>query len=136
MDSYVDKLLKDLDQRRLLAQDRFIVEIVARLCEYMERNNISRAELARKVGKDRSFVSQVLSGERNFQVRTLADMIYALGADLQFSLAESRRAHPLEEEVWETDIEAMSAYRQIPETETESEIITYFDGYRESKLAA
>ncbi|MBF0175896.1 MAG: helix-turn-helix transcriptional regulator [Magnetococcales bacterium] len=44
----------------------------------MKENGITRAELADRLGKSESFVSQVLSGHRNMTLETLADIAYTL----------------------------------------------------------
>ncbi len=47
----------------------------------MERQGISKAELARRVGKSRAYVTQSLGGDRNMTLGTLASFADALNAD-------------------------------------------------------
>ncbi len=79
----------DAEDERLLSQERFIVEATELICELLERDGVSRQELADRLGKTKGFVSQVLSGERNMTLRTLADLAHALGHRLHVTAASS-----------------------------------------------
>ncbi len=54
--------------------------------QLMQEQGVTRSELAKRIGKRRSFVTKVLSGDHNFTIRTLADMYWALGGVLHFEL--------------------------------------------------
>lgn len=66
------------ERARVLAQEEFIVDVSEAICEELERQGVSRNDLASKLGKSKSFVSQVLSGARNMTLRTLADIAGAI----------------------------------------------------------
>lgn len=68
--------------QRLLRQERLILEATEFVFELMESNDMSKADLARALGKSRSHVSQLLDGSRNMTLRTLADMIGIFGREL------------------------------------------------------
>ena len=74
----IEKYLADDKSKKLYNQEVIILEVTEAICSYMNENSISRTELAEKLGKDKSFVSQVLNGPRNFTLRTLADICFAL----------------------------------------------------------
>lgn len=63
----------------LLAEERLILEATEAVVAVLDANGISRQELAQRMGKSKGFVSQLLSGERNMTLRTLADLGHALG---------------------------------------------------------
>jgi transcriptional regulator with XRE-family HTH domain len=69
----------DADFERLVAQESLILETTEEICRILETENISRSELARRLGKSKGFVTQVLSGERNMTLNTAADFAFALG---------------------------------------------------------
>ena len=75
---------KEPEYERLLAQERLILDATEAIVGLLEEEKVSRQELARRLGKSKGFVSQLLSGERNMTLRTLADLGYALGQ--RFSL--------------------------------------------------
>jgi transcriptional regulator with XRE-family HTH domain len=73
------KRQKEPDYERLLAQERLILDATEAVVGLLEEEKVSRQELARRLGKSKGFVSQLLSGERNMTLRTLADLGHALG---------------------------------------------------------
>ena len=59
----------------------------------MEQQGVTKAELARRVGKSRAYVTQSLGGDRNMTLGTLASFADALNADAVVDLkprAETR----------------------------------------------
>lgn len=66
---------------RLLAQERLILDATEAIVALLEERGVTRQELAVRLGKSKGFVSQLLSGERNMTLRTLADLGYALDCD-------------------------------------------------------
>jgi transcriptional regulator with XRE-family HTH domain len=81
---------KDVDYERLVAQEALILDATEAIVSLLEEKGVSRQELAKRLGKSKSFVTQILSGERNMTLRTLADVGYALGHT--FSLAPATPA--------------------------------------------
>ncbi len=73
------------DDLRLLQQERAILEITELLCDVMEEENVSRADLAERLGRTKGYVTQLLDGRRNMTVRTISDVFYALGRAVHFS---------------------------------------------------
>lgn len=73
------KSTKESDYERLLAQERLILDATEVVVALLKEQNVSRQELAHRIGKSKGFVSQLLSGERNMTLRTLADLGHALG---------------------------------------------------------
>jgi transcriptional regulator with XRE-family HTH domain len=75
----LDEYLKDEEFRRLFAQEDLILEVTETICELLEKEKISRKELADRLGKTKGFVSQLLNGGRNLTLRTVADILHVLG---------------------------------------------------------
>jgi transcriptional regulator with XRE-family HTH domain len=73
------------DYERLVAQETLILDATEAIVGLLEEAGVSRQELARRLGKSKGFVSQLLSGERNMTLRTLADLGHVLGR--RFSLS-------------------------------------------------
>ena len=63
----------------LLAQEEFILGATELIFELMEKTGVTKAELARRVGRTRGYLTQVLDGNRNMTLRTLAELTTALG---------------------------------------------------------
>lgn len=75
----LDKYLEDQEFARLFAQGDLIMEVTETLCELLEKEKVSRKELADRLGKTKGFVSQLLGGGRNLTLRTVADILHVLG---------------------------------------------------------
>jgi transcriptional regulator with XRE-family HTH domain len=75
----LDEYLEDDEFRRLFAQEDLILEVTETLCELLEKEKISRTELADRLGKSKGFISQLLNGGRNLTLRTVADILHVLG---------------------------------------------------------
>jgi transcriptional regulator with XRE-family HTH domain len=75
----LDKYLEDPEFAKLMAQGDLIMEVTETLCELLEKEKVSRKELAERLGKSKGFVSQLLNGGRNLTLRTVADILHVLG---------------------------------------------------------
>ena len=56
-----------------------IMDVTEAICGILESEGIERKELAVRIGKTKSYVSQVLNGSRNMTLATVADIALALG---------------------------------------------------------
>jgi transcriptional regulator with XRE-family HTH domain len=79
MTTAIERFESTPEGKRLLAQERLILQATERILELMQQQNVTRTELARRLGKSKSWISQLLAGEANFTLRTLADVFAALG---------------------------------------------------------
>ena len=75
----LEEYLEDPEFARLMAQGDLIMEVTEMLCELLEKEKVSRKELAERLGKSKGFVSQLLNGGRNLTLRTVADILHVLG---------------------------------------------------------
>ena len=66
------------DFDRLLRQEELILDVTETLTQALEAAGMTRAELARRLGRSPGFVSQVFGGGRNLTLRTIADIAAAL----------------------------------------------------------
>lgn len=60
-------------------QERVIFEVTERICELMDRQGISRADLAGRLGTTRGYVTQLLNGNTNMTLRKISDVFLVLG---------------------------------------------------------
>jgi DNA-binding phage protein len=83
---------QDYEQRRVFASEiieaaffgAFMVAIDARKNE----ENLTQAELARRTGKEKTGVSKLLAGPRNWKLSTISDLAEALDLRLEFVLVD------------------------------------------------
>ncbi|MEX1228816.1 MAG: hypothetical protein WEB58_01175 [Planctomycetaceae bacterium] len=64
---------------RVWHQERAIFETTNMLCELMEKESISRSELAKRLKATKGYVTQLLDGSTNMTLRTIADAFLAIG---------------------------------------------------------
>jgi transcriptional regulator with XRE-family HTH domain len=77
------------DNRRLLREEELIVGVAEAIWREMEKQDVSRAALAKLLGKTPGYVTQILSGERNLTLRTLADVADALDSGVRIKLCRN-----------------------------------------------
>ncbi|RJR38730.1 MAG: XRE family transcriptional regulator [Deltaproteobacteria bacterium] len=104
----LDEYLKDEEFRRLFAQEDLIMEVAETLCRLLEEENVSRKELAARLGKTKGFVSQLLNGGRNLTLRTVADILHVLG--YRVSLIPQKEG---KNKIFEFPIQSQTLY-QVP----------------------
>lgn len=75
----MDQYLEDPEFAKLMAEEDLIMQVTETLCELLEKEKVSRKELADRLGKSKGFVSQLLNGGRNLTLRTVADILHVLG---------------------------------------------------------
>ncbi len=79
MTTELDRLTSTPEGKRLLDQERLIMQATERIVELMQEQSVTRTELAKRLGRSKGWISQLLAGEANFTLRTLADVFGALG---------------------------------------------------------
>jgi len=78
-------LMEDPEFRRLLTIEALVTEASEMIARLMAERNVSRADLARKLNKSRAWVTQLLSGKADVTIRTLGEVVYALGAEVKLN---------------------------------------------------
>jgi transcriptional regulator with XRE-family HTH domain len=75
----VEQYVENPAHMRLYQQERAIYEVTELLESLMKTSGVSRAELAKRLGKSRGWITQLLDGESNKTIRTVADAFAVLG---------------------------------------------------------
>ncbi len=83
--TFIQKLLSDEEGRKLYFREDLIFEITEEICKVMEEKGISKAELSRLAGVSKSNITQLLSGDHNMRLTTVADLLYALDSKMAIS---------------------------------------------------
>ncbi len=76
-------LMQDPEYRKLYAVEGLVTDAAEFVARLMEEQGVNKAELARRLGKSRAWVTRLLSGSANMTMRTFAELVYALGAEVQ-----------------------------------------------------
>lgn len=77
-----------INYEKCVAQEELILEASELICELLDREGVSRQELAQRLERSKGFVSQVLNTDRNMTLRTLADFADALGYRVELTAAK------------------------------------------------
>jgi transcriptional regulator with XRE-family HTH domain len=65
-------------EERAYAREDLVYNVTEDLLIIMEDNDISKVELSRRLGKSKSYITQILSGSRNMTLSTFSDICFAL----------------------------------------------------------
>lgn len=68
------------------------------VCRLMDEQGVSRAELARRLGTSRAYVTKLLGGNANFTLHTMTKVAMALGAAVHVHVALKDRTVRWQEE--------------------------------------
>jgi transcriptional regulator with XRE-family HTH domain len=69
---------KSRDYDRMVEEESLILEATEMIEGLLENKGLNRKELAEKLGRSKGFITQILSGDRNMTLRTLAALAFAL----------------------------------------------------------
>jgi transcriptional regulator with XRE-family HTH domain len=64
------------------------IEIAEQIYRMMEKRNLTQADLARKLGKKRAYISRILKGTNNFTLESLVLIARKLDAEWYFQLTD------------------------------------------------
>jgi antitoxin component HigA of HigAB toxin-antitoxin module len=77
-----EQFLETPENQRLYQQEKLLVEVTELLAKVMDKKEMNRSDLARAIGKSKAFVTQVLRGNHNMTLRTVADLFWAMRHDV------------------------------------------------------
>ena len=80
--------------RKLEAQEDLILQVTEAISVVMEQKGVTKADLAKRMGRSKGFISQCLAGGHNLTLRTIADIAAALDVSCALNLAE-KKGRPL-----------------------------------------
>ncbi|MBM3473277.1 MAG: helix-turn-helix transcriptional regulator [Armatimonadetes bacterium] len=87
----LDKWFEEWDQDPDFILEGVLLAATERICELMDKHDVSRAELARRLGKSRAYVTRVLNGQPNMTLKTLTQIAVALGEGIDLFVPSSVR---------------------------------------------
>ncbi len=67
-----------------------ITEFVEDLARLMEEQGVTRAELARRMGTSRAYITKVLGGDANFTLLTMVKLAMALDGAVHIHISDKR----------------------------------------------
>ena len=83
--TFIEKLMSDEEGRKLYFREDFIFEITETICKVMDEKGINKTKLSKLAGVSKSNITQLLSGDQNMRLTTVADLLYALDSKMAVS---------------------------------------------------
>lgn len=75
---HTDLEIESIEHKQLYAAEELTFNVTEDILIHMEDHGVSKSDLAGKLGKTKSYISQLLSGSRNITLKTLSDICFAL----------------------------------------------------------
>lgn len=91
-----EQMIHEVKQSGDFYVERAKIAIAEQIAKAMKQAGVSKAELARRLGKSRAYVTQILQGDVNFTVESLVKIAESLGYKLELKLNRN-----LEASYWE-----------------------------------
>ncbi|CAN5895766.1 hypothetical protein BH23PLA1_BH23PLA1_24570 [soil metagenome] len=79
----LQKIASSPERMQEFQRERLVTEVQELICEVMDTQGVSQAELARRLGKSPPYVSKLLRGGSNMTLRTISDIFHALSRTLR-----------------------------------------------------
>ena len=87
------ELMQNDDFRQIYEEERLVSEFTQALSDLMEEQDMNRAELAQILECSKSYISQLLNGNKNISLRNVAKVLYKLGKRMSIEVLD-----------WENDL--------------------------------
>lgn len=97
------------------AREKLTHHVAERILAALERKGITMQEIARRLNKHKSFISQVLKGNRNMTLGTIADICEAADLEVEFEVRNKSYFSQVRkgELVWSEPEAAFQALRNV-----------------------
>ncbi|MDQ7824985.1 MAG: helix-turn-helix transcriptional regulator [Candidatus Eremiobacteraeota bacterium] len=82
LEAYEEKWRDDCDYRIEVLK----IKVTEQICSLMKDKSISRAELARRLGSSRAYITKLLNGSANLTLETLVKIASSLDSELEILL--------------------------------------------------
>lgn len=86
---FFEQAFRQLEEDPEARSNRIRIEIAEQIYLAMQRQNVTRSELAASLGKSRSYVSMLLRGTENLTIQTLDRIAGALKCELRMQFEDA-----------------------------------------------
>lgn len=104
-----DELMSNPEFRKEMAIESLVAAAAEAIAVLMEAQSLNKAEVARRLGKSRAWVTQLLNGKANMTIRTLAEVTFVLGGELTIQPVQ-KQSGALRREQWRPIAGKMSGF--------------------------
>lgn len=116
------KKVGEPEEKRLYQQERLLFDATELISRLIEKQDVSRAELAKRLGKSKAYVTQVLRGQNNMTLRTLSDLSYALGYSVALGASSPNQCEWVSVRPWQGSMASSIYRRSCPVMPTSAEL--------------
>ena len=81
--NWLKKILPNESEQRDYARERCAIVLTEAIGDAMEAADINRSVLAERLGRHKSYVTRALSARQNITLKTLSDMLWACGMEIE-----------------------------------------------------
>jgi len=85
LQTFIKEVTSTDEGMKAFQQERLLLEAALLVRHSVKEKGISKADLAKRIGKSKAYVTQLLDGSVNMTLRTLSDVLNALGYSLRLS---------------------------------------------------
>jgi len=110
-------------EEKAFAREELVYNTTEDILVLLEDLDITKNELARRLGKSRSYVTQLLSGARNMTLGSLSDICFALDAKPEIVIKYQTDSNQVCKKPWHEETPTLRAKR----ARVSSQKIIYFD---------
>lgn len=86
-----EKHLSNKENLKQYRHEKAWLDATGLICQIMERQKVTRTELAKRLGVTQGAITQILSGTRNLTLALFTDVLAALGQEPQLKARPLRR---------------------------------------------
>jgi transcriptional regulator with XRE-family HTH domain len=103
---------KDEKLKKLYLEELLILNIANIVSELMEKQKITKADLARHIGCSKGYITQVLDGTKNLTLKTVSNLLFELGYSLSVTTNPVKKIETTYETIrFETYFSKNATYR-------------------------
>jgi transcriptional regulator with XRE-family HTH domain len=85
-EQWFDRLIDKYKEDREFRLEGLILDFTEKIVSKMEEMKITRAELAKRLGVSKAFISKLLNGNPNLTIKSMMSIADALGCDLSLDI--------------------------------------------------
>ena len=81
--NWLREILPNETEQRDYARERGAIVLTEAIGDAMEAANLNRSALAERLGRHKSYVTRALSARQNITIKTLSDLLWACGMEIE-----------------------------------------------------
>ena len=81
-----EKFKADPKTAKIYNREGLLIEITELICKVMQEREISKKELARKMGKKKKWLNDILNGTRYISIKTVSDIFFAIDKNIELKV--------------------------------------------------